>query len=47
MVNASIKKVFHNPNYDLMLLGNKKARNIICTLEMGKVIPYHILPLPN
>jgi ribonuclease D len=47
MVNASIEKVFHNANYDLRLLGNKKAKNITCTLEMAKAIPYHILPLPN
>jgi ribonuclease D len=47
MVNASIEKVFHNANYDLRLLGNKKAKNITCTLKMAKGIAYHILPLPN
>lgn len=47
MINESIEKVFHNASYDLRLLGNKKAKNITCTLEMAKSIPYHILPLPN
>lgn len=47
MMNESIEKVFHNASYDLKLLGNKKAKNITCTLEMAKSIPYHILPLPN
>jgi ribonuclease D len=40
MVNASIEKIFHNANYDLRLLGNKKAENITCPLEIGKVTPY-------
>lgn len=47
MVNNAIEKVFHNASYDLKLLGNKKAKNVTCTLEMAKSIPYHILPLPN
>ena len=47
MLNPSIEKVFHNASYDLKLLGNKKAKNITCTLEMAKNIPYYILPLPN
>jgi ribonuclease D len=47
MVNKSIEKVFHNASYDLRFLGNKKAKNTTCTLEMAKSIPYHILPLPN
>ncbi|MBD2511744.1 ribonuclease D [Nostoc muscorum FACHB-395] len=47
MINSAIEKVFHNASYDLKFLGNKKAKNITCTLEMAKKIPYHILPLPN
>lgn len=47
MINESIEKVFHNASYDLKFLGNKQAKNISCTLEMAKSIPYHILPLPN
>ncbi|TAF08210.1 MAG: ribonuclease D [Nostocales cyanobacterium] len=47
MINPAIEKVFHNASYDLKLLGNKKAKNTTCTLEMAKKIPYHILPLPN
>lgn len=47
MLNPSIEKVFHNASYDLKFLGNKKAQNITCTLEMAKKIPYYILPLSN
>jgi ribonuclease D len=47
MFNSAIEKVFHNASYDLRLLGSKKAKNITCTLEMAKKIPYHFLPLPN
>ncbi len=47
IINPAIEKVFHNASYDLRLLGNKKAKNITCTLEMAKKIPYHFLPLPN
>ena len=47
MMNNAIEKVFHNAKYDLRLLGKKKAKNVTCTLEMAKKIPYHILPLPN
>ncbi|MCC5615936.1 ribonuclease D [Nostoc sp. CHAB 5836] len=47
MINCGIEKVFHNASYDLKLLGNKKAKNITCTLEMAKKIPYYLLPLPN
>jgi ribonuclease D len=45
MINPAIEKVFHNASYDLKYLGGKKARNVTCTLEMAKKIPYHILPL--
>lgn len=47
MLNPAIEKVFHNASYDLKFLGNKKAQNITCTLEMAKKIPYYILPLSN
>ncbi|MBG1269582.1 ribonuclease D [Nostoc sp. WHI] len=47
MVNSTIEKVFHNASYDVKFLGNKKAKNITCTLEMSKKIPYYLLPLPN
>ena len=47
MVNAAIEKVFHNASYDLRFLGHKKAKNVTCTLEMAKKIPYYMLPLPN
>ncbi len=46
MINPAIEKVFHNASYDLKYLGgSKKAKNVTCTLEMAKKIPYHILPL--
>ncbi|MUG94997.1 ribonuclease D [Scytonema sp. UIC 10036] len=47
MVNSKIEKVFHNASYDLKLLGGKKAKNITCTLELAKQIPYYALPVPN
>jgi ribonuclease D len=47
MVNSQIEKVFHNANFDLKFLGNKKAKNVTCTLEMAKKIPYYALPVPN
>jgi ribonuclease D len=47
MVNPAVEKVFHNASYDLRYLGGKKAKNVTCTLNMAKKIPYHILPLPN
>lgn len=47
MLNPAIEKVFHNASYDLKFLGKTKAKNITCTLEMAKKIPYYILPLPN
>lgn len=47
MFNATIEKVFHQARYDLKFLGKNKAKNITCTLEMAKKIPYYLLPLPN
>lgn len=47
MVNPTIEKVFHNASYDRKFLGQSKAKNITCTLEMAKKIPYYILPIIN
>ncbi|OCQ99499.1 3'-5' exonuclease [Nostoc sp. MBR 210] len=47
MLNPNIEKVFHNASYDVKFLGNKKAKNITCTLEIAKKIPYYLLPVPN
>lgn len=47
MLNPDIEKVFHNASYDLKYLGGKEAKNITCTLEISKKIPYYLLPLPN
>lgn len=47
MVNPSIEKVFHNAKYDIKFLGKTKAKNITCTLEIAKSIPYYLLPLSN
>jgi ribonuclease D len=47
MVNPHIEKVFHNASFDVKLLGNKQARNITCTLDIAKKIPYYLLPVPN
>lgn len=47
MLNPEIEKVFHNASYDLNFLGKKKAKNVTCTWEMAKKIPYYLVPLPN
>lgn len=47
MRNPTIEKVFHNAKYDLKFLGKAKAKNVTCTLEAAKKIPYYLLPLPN
>ncbi|MEW5859887.1 MAG: ribonuclease D [Cyanobacteriota bacterium] len=47
MVDSAIEKVFHNSSYDLKLLGKTKAKNVSCTLEIAKSIPYYLLPVPN
>jgi len=47
MVNPTIEKVFHNAKYDVNFLGKSKVKNVTCTLEMARKIPYHILPVPN
>lgn len=48
MRNSAIEKVFHNASYDLQFLGGKRqTKNVTCTLEMAKKIPYYLVPLPN
>ncbi|PPS45862.1 ribonuclease D [Chroococcidiopsis sp. TS-821] len=47
MCNHTIEKVFHQASYDLKFLGKNQAKNVTCTLEMAKNIPYYLLPLPN
>lgn len=48
MLNPSIEKVFHYAQYDLQYLGGKrKVKNVTCTWEMAKSIPYYIIPVPN
>ncbi len=47
MVEQNIERVFHNASYDLKFLGGKKSKNITCTLEIAKKIPYYLLPVAN
>jgi ribonuclease D len=47
LVKPTIEKVFHNASYDLKLLGKTQAKNITCTLELAKKIPYYLLQVPN
>lgn len=47
MLNPKIEKVFHNASYDLKFLGKSQAKNVTCTLELAKSIPYYILPIPD
>ncbi|GAA6618992.1 ribonuclease D [Scytonema sp. NUACC26] len=47
VIDSKIEKIFHNASYDLKFLGGKKAKNITCTLELAKQIPYYALPVPN
>ena len=47
MLNPALEKVFHNANYDRQFLGKRKGKNVTCTLEMVKKIPYYLVPLPN
>ncbi len=47
MLNSKIQKVFHNAKYDIKFLGKSEAKNVTCTLEMAKAIPYYILQLPD
>ncbi|AFY40452.1 3'-5' exonuclease [[Leptolyngbya] sp. PCC 7376] len=47
MVDEAIAKVFHNAAFDRKYLGKTKAKNIICTLELAKKIPYYLAPKPD
>lgn len=47
MTNEAIAKVFHHAAFDLKLLGKKQAKNIICTLELAKALPYYLAPKPD
>jgi ribonuclease D len=47
MINPEIEKIFHNAKYDCKFLGKTKVKNVTCTLEMAKSIPYYLLPTPN
>jgi ribonuclease D len=47
MLNPVIEKVFHNAKYDINFLGKSQVKNVTCTLEIARKIPYHILPVPN
>ncbi|MBE9221515.1 3'-5' exonuclease [Cyanobacterium stanieri LEGE 03274] len=47
MVNESITKVFHNARYDLRFLGEGNAKNVFCTYNLAKNIPYYLLPIKS
>lgn len=47
MENAAIAKVFHNKSFDLRYLGQKRAKNVVCTLELAKKLPYYLAPKPD
>jgi len=47
MINSKIEKVFHNAKYDTKFLGKTKVKNVTCTLEIAKSIPYYLLPIPD
>ncbi|MGB3404120.1 MAG: ribonuclease D [Microcoleaceae cyanobacterium] len=47
MSNPHIEKVFHNAKYDQKFLGKSQVKNITCTLEMAKKIPFYQLPVSN
>jgi ribonuclease D len=47
MTNTEIEKVFHNASYDLNLLGKRKTKNITCTLEISRKIPYYLAPFSD
>ena len=42
MADEEIEKVFHNASYDLRFLGKTTAKNVTCTLEMAKKLPYYL-----
>lgn len=45
MENEGIKKVFHNASYDLRYLDKNRAKNIFCTYQFARKIPYYLLPI--
>ncbi|MBD2579202.1 ribonuclease D [Oscillatoria sp. FACHB-1406] len=45
MLDPEIEKVFHNAKYDLKFLGKQKAKQVTCTLELAKKIPYYLAPV--
>jgi ribonuclease D len=47
MSNPKIEKVFHNAKYDRKFLGKERGKNITCTLELAKKIPFYQLPVSN
>ncbi len=47
MINPAIEKVFHNAKFDRKFLGKTRGKNITCTLEMAKRIPFYQLPVSN
>ncbi|NJN73605.1 MAG: ribonuclease D [Limnothrix sp. RL_2_0] len=47
MENEAIAKVFHNKSFDLRYLGKKRAKNVTCTLELAKKLPYYLAPKPD
>ncbi|NEP85512.1 MAG: ribonuclease D [Okeania sp. SIO2C2] len=47
MVEPNIEKVFHNARFDIKFLGKNEAKNITCTWEIAKKLPYYFLPIPN
>ncbi|TVQ42322.1 MAG: 3'-5' exonuclease [Gloeocapsa sp. DLM2.Bin57] len=47
MENSDITKVFHNAQYDLRFLGETQAKQVVCTLELAKKIPYYLLPVSS
>ncbi len=47
MINPEIEKVFHNAKYDCRFLGKTKVKNVTCTLEIAKQIPYYLLATPD
>jgi ribonuclease D len=47
MLNPEIEKIFHNAKYDCKFLGKTKVKNVTCTLEMARNIPYYLLPTSN
>ncbi len=45
MENERINKVFHNASYDLRYLDKNRAKNVFCTYQFARKIPYYLLPI--